>query len=94
MMESRKKRPESERKSGGMKANPSLVPIFDIPEFKKNKELLRLKMDFEERARARPEQSRSGARDDVLYVDATRNVGVVMGEKDIGADMRKQGDSR
>ena len=61
------------------------VPMFDMKEIQKSKNLLRLKTDCEERARSR---SRPGV-GEVQYVDATRKVGVVMGVKDIGADMKK-----
>ena len=81
-MESRKGRSDSARK---------LLPMFEMSEMKKNKDLLRLKHDFEERARSGRVEGRGW---EVLYVDATRNVGVVMGEKDIGADMRRRVDTR
>ena len=46
-----------------------------------------------ERARARLDQkkSRSGGKIEVLYVDTTRNVGVALGEKNVGANMKKPG---
>ena len=77
MMEARKER------LAGSNQNP--VPIFDMKEIQKSKNLLRLKTDCEERARSR---SRPGV-GEVQYVDPTRKVGVVMGVKDIGADMKK-----
>ena len=59
-------------------------------DLKKNKDFLRLKHDLDERTRSRQNRKEKGPKQEVLYVDATRNVGVVLGEKDIGADMKKQ----
>ena len=67
------------------------IPVFDLVDLKKNKDFLRLKQDIEERGRSRENKTKDkGPKEEVLYVDATRNVGVVLGEKDIGADMKKQ----
>lgn len=90
-MEGRTKRSESERRSRGSEGLGP--PVFDLPDIKRNKDLCRLKADLEERARARLDlqKPRRGPRPrvDVLYVDANRNVGVVLGEKNVGANMKK-----
>ena len=90
-MEGRKKRSESERRPGVSLNPPVLPPVFDLPDIKRNKDLSRLKADLEERARARSDQRkpRRGPRLEGLYVDAIRNVGVVLGEKNVGANMKK-----
>ena len=89
-MEGRKRRSESERRSRGSERG-RVPPVFDLPDIKRNKDLSRLKADLEERARARPDQRRGPRpRVEVLYIDATRNVGVVLGEKNVGANMKKQ----
>ena len=96
-MEGRKKRSESERRSRGSEAGGGHSlgpPVFDLPDIKRYKDLCRLKADLEERERARSDLKRPrrvprpGV--EVLYVDATRNVGVVLGEKNVGANMKKQ----
>ena len=86
MSESRRKsrRFDSERKSGS-----NGIPVFDLVDLKKNKDFLKLKQDLEERGRSETKKQK-GPKVEVLYVDATRNVGVVLGEKDIGTDMKKQ----
>ena len=92
-MEGRKRRSESERRSRGSERG-RVPPVFDLPDIKRNKDLSRLKADLEERARARLDLKRPRGglrpRTEVLYVDATRNVGVVLGEKNVGANMKKQ----
>ena len=90
-MEGRKKRSESEvRSRGSSSLGP---PVFDLPDIKRNKDLCRLKADLEERARARSDLKKPWRgprpRVEVLYVDATRSVGVVLGEKNVGANMKK-----
>ena len=91
MMEGRKKRSESERRSG--LAPLQLPPVFDLPDIRRNKELSRLRADLEERERARASQdqrkTRRGRAVEGFYVDATRNVGVALGEKNVGANMKK-----
>ena len=82
----RSRRFESDKKGSGKG-----IPVFDLVDLKKNKDFLRIKQDLDERSRAREGKSKErGGKSEVLYVDATRNVGVVLGEKDIGADMKRQ----
>ena len=102
-MGGRKKRSESERRPRGSEKGatavprvplePMMPPVFDLPDIKRNKDLCRLKADLEERARTRLDKarSRSSPRVEVLYVDTTRNVGVALGEKNVGANMKKPG---
>ena len=61
-----------------MSGNPTdKIPVFEIAGAKRNKNLLRLKQDLLERGRG------GGGNDtpkqETLYVDSTRNVGVVLG---------------
>ena len=95
-MEGRKRRSESERRSG---LSPlQLPPVFDLPDIKRNKELSRLRADLEERERARASREQKKTRRERkvegFYVDATRNVGVAFGERNVGATMKKPGDKR
>ena len=59
----------------------------------KNKDLVRLKQDLEERARL-AERSKAanneGDKVETMYIDNTRNVGVLLGEKDLGKHIKKQ----
>ena len=90
MSERRKsKRFDSDKKSS-KSGGTGGIPVFDLVDLKKNKDFLRLKHDLDERTRSRQNRREKGPKQEVLYVDATRNVGVVLGEKDIGADMKKQ----
>ena len=93
-MEGRTRRSESERRSRGSESLSLGPPVFDLPDIKRNKDLTRLKADLEERERARSDLKRPRRTPrpgvEVLYVDATRNVGVVLGEKNVGANMKKQ----
>ena len=90
MSERRKsKRFDSDKKSS-KSGGTGGIPVFDLVDLKKNKDFLRLKHDLDERTRSRQNRKEKGPKQEVLYVDATRNVGVVLGEKDIGADMKKQ----
>lgn len=86
-MEGRRKRSESERRP----VLSQLPPVFDLPDIKRNKDLARLRADLEERARASQRKSRRASEEESLYVDATRNVGVVFGEENVGANMKKPG---
>ena len=56
------------------------IPAFAIAGAKRNKNLLKMQQDVMERSR-RNEKSTAGPREEILYVDDTRNVGVVLGEK-------------
>ena len=56
---------------------------------RRNKNLVKLKQDLEERARLLNKGNE--VKTEMMYVDATRNVGVVLGEKDLGKDIKKQG---
>ena len=60
---------------------------------KKNKDLVKLKQDLEERARLAERNkaaNNDGERVETMYVDNTRNVGVPLGEKDLGKHIKKQ----
>ena len=60
---------------------------------KKNKDLVKLKQDLEERARL-AERNKAANNDgdivETMYIDNTRNVGVLLGEKDLGKHIKKQ----
>ena len=58
---------------------------------------MKLKQDLEERARMVATGKIGGdnnSKVETMYVDTTRNVGVVLGEKDLGKDIKKQGIDR
>ena len=57
---------------------------------RRNKNLVKLKQDLEERARLLG-KGINEVKAETMYVDATRNVGVVLGEKDLGKDIKKPG---
>ena len=64
----------------GKKKRSSMVdkiPVMAIAGARRNKNLVRLKQDLEERARANAEDTEP--RIETLYVDTTRNVGVLLG---------------
>ena len=64
------------------------IPIMAQAGNRRNKNLVKLKQDLEERARL---FNKGKVKSEVMYVDATRNVGVVFGEKDLGKEIKKQG---
>ena len=53
------------------------IPVMAIAGARRNKNLVKLKQDLEERARASAQDNEPKV--EVLYVDTTRNVGVVLG---------------
>ena len=53
------------------------IPVMAIAGARRNKNLIKLKQDLEERARASAQDTEPKI--EVLYVDTTRNVGVVLG---------------
>ena len=53
------------------------IPVMSIAGARRNKNLVKLKQDLEERARAAGTES--GPTVETFYVDKTRNVGVVLG---------------
>ena len=54
------------------------IPVMAIAGARRNKNLIKLKQDLEERARASAQDTEPKI--EVLYVDTTRNVGVVLGK--------------
>ena len=65
------------------------IPVMAQAGNRRNKNLVKLKQDLEERARLFNKGNE--VKTEMMYVDATRNVGVVLGEKDLGKDIKKQG---
>ena len=53
------------------------IPVMGIAGARRNKNLIKLKQDLEERARATNPDA--GPTIETLYIDSTRNVGVVLG---------------
>ena len=73
------RRLDSEKRSE--KSRTDGIPVFDMVDLKKNKDFMRLKQDLEERGRQKENRKKEkGPKMEVLYVDATRNVGVVLGK--------------
>ena len=58
------------------------IPVFGLVDLKKNRDFRLIKQDLEERGRMREKGPTGGPKEEVLYVDATRNVGVVLGIND------------
>ena len=56
------------------------IPVFGLVDLKKNRDFRLIKQDLEERGRMREKGPTGGPKEEVLYVDATRNVGVVLGK--------------
>ena len=54
------------------------IPVMAIAGARRNKNLIKLMQDLEERARASAQDMEP--RIETLYVDTTRNVGVVLGK--------------
>ena len=60
------------------------IPVFGIAGAKRNKNLLKLRQDIEERGRSNDQNALGGGpKVETLYVDTTRNVGVVLGNNDM-----------
>ena len=58
------------------------IPVFGLVDLKKNRDFRLIKQDLEERGRMREKgPAKGGPKEEVLYVDATRNVGVVLGKE-------------
>ena len=57
------------------------IPVFGLVDLKKNRDFRLIKQDLEERGRMREKGPAGGPKEEVLYVDATRNVGVVLGKR-------------
>ena len=55
------------------------IPVFGIAGAKRNRNLLKLKQDLEERGRSN-ETTNGEPKIECMYVDSTRNVGVVLGK--------------
>ena len=55
------------------------IPAFGVAGAKRNRNLLKIQQDLVERTRNN-EKTSDGPRMETLYVDSTRNVGVVLGE--------------
>ena len=73
---------DSEKRSE--KSRTDGIPVFDLVDLKKNKDFMRLKQDLEERGRTKENRKKEkGPTMEVLYVDATRNVGVVLGKNEV-----------
>ena len=66
------------------------IPVMAQAGNRRNKNLVKLKQDLEERARLLG-KGINEVKAETMYVDATRNVGVVLGEKDLGKDIKKPG---
>ena len=56
------------------------IPVFGLVDLKKNRDFRVIKQDLEERGRLRDREPAAQPAQQVLYVDATRNVGVVLGK--------------
>ena len=54
------------------------IPAFGVSGAKRNRNLLKIQQDLVERTRNN-EKTNDGPRVETLYVDSTRNVGVVLG---------------
>ena len=55
------------------------IPAMTLAGSRRNKDMVRLKQDLEERARISMMKEAEG-KSETMYVDVTRNVGVVLGE--------------
>ena len=55
------------------------IPAMTMAGSRRNKDMVRLKQDLEERARINMMKEAEG-KSETMYVDVTRNVGVVLGE--------------
>ena len=89
MSERRKsKRFDSEKPAS---SRTGAIPVFGLVDLKKNRDFRLIKQDLEERGRMRDKVPGSGVKEEVLYVDATRNVGVVLGKTRERETRRTQG---
>ena len=59
---------------------------------KKNRDIVRLRQDLEERARIADRNNTKNCEEkgETMYVDNTRNVGVLLGEKDLGKHIKRK----
>ena len=69
---------EANKKKGRRSSMIDKIPVMGIAGARRNKNLVKLKQDLEERARAAA-ASESGPTIETMYIDKTRNVGVVLG---------------
>ena len=72
------KRLDSERNPASSRTGG--IPVFGLVDLKKNRDFRLIRQDLEERGRLRDREPAAMPAQQVLYVDATRNVGVVLGE--------------
>ena len=88
----------SDEKAKKRKANKEMkemiekIPVLALTN-KGNKDLVKLRKDLEERARLAGKNSDGSTKEgktETMFVDKTRNVGVVIGEKDLGKHIKKQ----
>ena len=72
------------------------IPAMTMAGSRRNKDMVRLKQDLEERARINMMKETDG-KAETMYVDVTRNVGVVLGEwnsneiNSIALEIRREG---
>ena len=76
-MSTRKQSDVDRRMSSRNKATDK-IPVFGIAGAKRNKNLEKMKQDIEERARSNV-KTKAEPLMECMYVDATRNTGVVLG---------------
>ena len=57
------------------------IPAFSIAGAKRNKNMVKIQQDLVERSRSNEKNGKEGTKMETLYVDSTRNVGVVLGNK-------------
>ena len=61
------------------------IPAMTMAGSRRNKDMVRLKQDLEERARINMmKETEAEGKAETMYVDVTRNVGVVLGELSVG----------
>ena len=75
-MSSRKDKEDSKRKKRSSLIDK--IPVMGISGARRNKNLVKLKQDLEERARASAQDAEPKV--ETFYIDKTRNVGVVLGK--------------
>ena len=74
-MSARKDMEDSKRKKRSSLIDK--IPVMGISGARRNKNLVKLKQDLEERARANAQDAEPKV--ETFYIDKTRNVGVVLG---------------